>query len=54
MEVGREAQIAGRVPFARWITLLQVAIARGNEVFDDLLAKAAADMIQALKMEDDE
>ena len=33
---------------------VQVAIARGNEVFDDLLAKAAADMVQALAIDDDE
>lgn len=32
---------------------VQVAIARGNELFDDLLAKAAADMAQALELDDE-
>ena len=31
----------------------QVAMARGNEVFDELLAKAAADMERALQLDDD-
>jgi hypothetical protein len=34
--------------------LLQVAIARGNELFDDMLAKAAAGMAQALEFDEEE
>jgi hypothetical protein len=35
-------------------SVVQVAIARGNELFDDLLAKAAAGMTQALMLDDNE
>ena len=34
--------------------MVQVAIARGNELFDDLLAKAAAGMAHSLEFDDEQ
>ncbi len=51
MEVGSGL---GRAGWRETYTCVQVAIARGNEVFEELLAKAAAGMAQVLEFDDEQ